>query len=313
MERTYRDLEKMKIRRVVQALMGNKDLRVYYLSKLGFFNSMPDEEYLSLVFKTKLGYDLDLHNPTTFNEKLQWLKLYDRNPRYTNLVDKFEAKVEVKGIIGEEYIVKNLGVWNSFDEIDFDQLPNSFVLKCTHDSGGVYVVKDKSLIDFRSIRKKIMKSLSKNYYYWSREWPYKDVRPRIIAEEFMGENIFDYKLMCFNGNVKCSFVCSDRNSKESLKVTFYDREWNRMPFERHYQSSKTDISCPENYEKMVELAEKLASGIPFVRVDFYEINGKVYFGEMTFFPGSGWEDFSDYEWDKKLGSWIDLNDIKRFT
>lgn len=296
----------MRIKAVVKAIRGDEELKFYYLSKLGRFDKMNDEEYLKRLFKIKLGYDLDFFNPVTFNEKLQWLKVYDRNPQYTNLVDKYEAKSVVGKIIGSEYIVKTYGVWDSFEDIDFDKLPNSFVIKCTHDSGGVVVVKDKSKMKIKAIKKRINKSLKKNYFYWSREWPYKNIKPRIIIEEFLGENIPDYKLMCFNGKVKCSFVCSERNCNQELKVTFYDRNWNKMPFERHYKSSDNEIPCPKNYEKMIELAEKLSAGIRFVRVDFYEVEGELYFGEMTFYPGSGWEEFSSYEWDKKLGDWIEL-------
>lgn len=298
-----------KIKHGFQFVFENK-YRFFILRDIGFFDNMPDELYLKKVFLYKLGYPLDLQNPQTFNEKLQWLKLYDRNPEYTTMVDKYEVKKYVADKIGEQYVIPTLGVWNSFDEIDFDALPNQFVLKCTHDSGGFVICRDKSNLDIESAKDKINKSLSVNYYYRGREWPYKNVKPRIIAEQYMedasSDELKDYKLMCFNGKVKCSFVCSERFSEDGLKVTFYDRDWNVMPFERHYPRSQCPIAKPSSYDDMVRLAEQLSKDIPFVRVDFYEVSGKIYFGELTFYPGSGFEEFEPFEWDKTLGSWIRL-------
>lgn len=288
--------------------------------KLGFQSRLkwlPDKTYLQLVYRDQMGVKLDLRNPKTFNEKLQWLKLYDRNPEYINMVDKYEAKKYVAERIGDEYIIPTLGVWERFDDIDFDTLPNEFVLKCTHDSGGVIVCRDKNKFDKEDARKKIEKALKRNFYWGGREWPYKNVKPRIIAEEYMTDNceenkddfkpgLTDYKMLCFNGKHKCSFVCSERNSKNGLKVTFYNKEWEKMPFKRHYPSSNTLCEKPKTYDEMVELAEKLAEKLPFVRVDFYEINGRVRFGELTLYPGSGFEEFSPEVWDDTLGSWIEL-------
>lgn len=282
----------------------------YYLGKKGLLNWMPDEKYLKLIFKTMVGYELNLSEPKTFNEKLQWLKLNDRKPEYTTMVDKYSAKDYVADIIGSDYIIPTLGMWDSFDEIDFDELPNQFVLKCTHDSGGLVICTDKNKFDYKAARKKITKCLKYNYYHAGREWVYKDIKPRIIAEKYMCDAINielnDYKLMCFDGEVKCSFVCSDRFSEGGLRVTFYDKDWNVLPFERHYPKSNVPISKPLNYDKMISFAEKLAQNIPFVRVDFYEIAGKLYFGELTFFPGSGFEEFEPQEKDLELGSWIKL-------
>jgi len=276
---------------------------------------MPDKIYLKIVFKKIMKYDLNLNHPVTFNEKLQWLKLYDRKDIYTTMVDKYEAKKYVADIIGEEYIIPTLGVYDKFDAIDFEKLPNQFVIKCTHDSGGVVICKDKNSFDIKSAQKKMDKSLKKNFYFSGREWPYKNVKPRIIIEKYMEEKNYtqlnDYKLMCFNGKVKCSFVCSERdNKKEGLAVTFFDNNWNRLPFQRHYRNSDAEIKKPKNFDKMVELAELLSKNIPFVRVDFYEIKNKIYFGELTFYPGSGFEEFTPEEWDKKLGDMIDLSGVK---
>ena len=281
---------------------------VISLASHGLLPMMSDETFIKLKFKDRMGYKLDLNNPRTFNEKLQWLKLHDRNPIYTTMVDKYEAKKYVASIIGEKYIIPTLGVWDKFNDIDFDELPDQFVLKCTHDSGKVVICKDKKHFNLKKAKKAINKSLKTNYYLTGREWPYKNVRRRIIAEQYMedssSEELKDFKLMCFNGKVRCSFVCCDRFSDEGLKVTFFDRNWEKMPFERHYPSSKEVINRPRNYDTMIILAEKLSKDIPFVRVDFYEINNNVYFGELTFFPGSGLEKFKPFEWDEGIGKWI---------
>ncbi len=275
----------------------------------GLLNVLSDESFLKLSYRAHLGNKLDLDNPKTFNEKLQWLKLHDRNPKYNEFVDKQLVKEYIAKEIGAEYVIPTFGVWNSVEEIEFDKLPKQFVLKCTHDSGSIIVCKDKDNFDIDGAKKKLSQKMKKNLFWWGREWPYKDLTPRIIAEKYMtdnGEELADYKLMCFNGRVKCSFVCSDRFSDKGLHVTFFDREWRVLPFERHYPSVKEGLPQPVNYDKMIELAEKLSKGIPFVRVDFYESEGKIYFGEMTFFPGCGWEDFSPKEWDAEVGSWLKL-------
>ena len=428
------------------------------LGHKGFFNWMSDEQYLKILYKIRIGKPLDLDDPQTFNEKLQWLKLHDRRPEYTTMVDKYAVKKYVADKIGEQYIIPTLGVWDKFDDIDFDKLPDQFVLKCTHDSGGSVICRNKSEFDFKAARKKINRCLKHNYYWGCREWPYKNVKPRIIAEKYMtdesgielkdykifnfdgeskliqvdydrfkehkrnlyttdwkyvesaiqyptdpnhqidrpkqlekmldlarklsegiphvrtdfycidnkiyfGELTFyhgsgfekftpeslgeemgkwiklptggyilvnnfalfvlrkeesvvnaelkDYKFMCFNGHVKCIFTVTERFSGDGLKVTFFDTDWNQLPFERHYPRSKKMIPKPYNFEKMIILAEKLSENIPFVRVDFYESGGQIYFGEMTFYPGSGFEEFSPEEWDHSLGKWIDLSLIQQ--
>ena len=280
------------------------------LAAKGYFNWLPDNIYLKIMFKYRIGYKLNLKKPKTFNEKLQWLKLYNRNPIYTKLVDKNDVREFVKEKIGEEYLIPQIGVYNDVSEIDFSKLPKKFVLKCTHDSGGIIICRNKEELDIEKAKHKLEKHMKKNYFYWGREWPYKDVAPRIVCEEFIEdgehEDLIDYKFMCFNGKVKCSFVCLNRNSKEGLNVDFYDREWNKMPFERHYKNSNIKLEKPKQYEKMIELSETLASDIPFVRVDFYEVKEKIYFGELTFFPGSGLEEFRPEKYDRMLGDWIKL-------
>ena len=285
--------------------------RVYSDIYYAAMHVVSEKWYLKLQFKRRVGYPLNLDDPQTFNEKLQWLKLHDRNPLYTKMVDKYEAKKYVADIIGNKYIIPTLGVWSHFDEIDFDKLPEKFVLKCTHDSGSIVICKDKKVMDKKTAREKLERGLRRNYYYAGGfEWPYKNVKPRIIAEQFMmdgdGAELTDYKIMCFNGKVKCSFTCTGRQSPRGLHVTFYDRQWKKMPFARHYPTEQKSGPRPRNYEKMMELAEKLAASLKFARVDFYEINNQIYFGEITFFPGNGMEEFSPVEWDYQLGSWIQL-------
>ena len=280
------------------------------LASKGYFNWVPDNIYLKIMFKFRIGYKLNLKEPKTFNEKLQWLKLYNRNPLYTKLVDKNDVRSFIKEKIGEEYLIPQIGVYNEVSEIDFSKLPEKFVLKCTHDSGGIVICKNREKLDLEKSKSKLEKHMKNNYFYWGREWPYKNVKPRIVCEEFIedgkNEDLIDYKFMCFNGKVKCSFVCLNRNSKEGLNVDFYDREWNKMPFERHYKNSNITLEKPKQYEKMIELSEKLAKDFPFVRVDFYEVKEKIYFGELTFFPGSGLEEFRPEEYDKVLGDWLKI-------
>ncbi len=272
---------------------------------------IPNKLYLKIKYYYRFHKKLNIKHPQTFNEKLQWLKLYDKNPKYTKMVDKYEVKKYIKNIIGEKYIIPTIGIYNNFDDIDFNELPKQFVIKCTHDSGGLIICKDRNKLNLKKARKKINSSLKTNYFYNGREWPYKNVSPKVIIEKYMDDNkntqLNDYKIMCFNGKAKCSFVCTERDNKElGLAVTFFDLNWNKLPFERHYRVSDKVIEKPKNYSKMIELSEKLANDIPFVRVDWYEINGKLYFGELTFFPGSGFEEFTPEEWDYKLGDMLEL-------
>lgn len=275
-----------------------------------FTKFLPDKVYLKIIFRKNTGYKLSFKNPKTFNEKMQWLKVYNRDSTLTRLVDKYEVKSYIKDKIGEEYLIPTLAVWDDIKDINLEDLPKQFVLKCTHDSGSTIICKNKDSWDFEMAKCKLEAAMKVNYFYAGREWPYKNVKPRIMAEPYMqdGDNdyLMDYKLMCFNGKVKCSFVVTDRFLKEGIKVTFFDQNWNRLPFERHYPSSHEEISRPACYSKMVELAEKLSKDITFVRVDFYQINGSIYFGELTFSPGGGFEEFRPVEWDRKLGDWLDL-------
>lgn len=285
-----------------------------YFAKSRLSHAMPDEMYLKMRYRIMMGKKLDLENPQTFNEKLQWLKLHDRNPAYTRMVDKQAVKQYVAELIGEEHIIPTIAVFDNVNEIDLATLPKQFVMKCTHDSGSVILCKDKDNFDLSAAKSKLGRCLRRNMYWWGREWPYKDVPRRIIAEKYMDDGsaeLKDYKFMCFGGEAKCSFACTDRFSKAGLHVTFFDREWNVMPFERQYPSCKKGLPKPKNYEKMIELAETLSASIPFLRVDFYEVDGFIYFGELTFYPGNGMEEFSPEQWDYILGSWINISQVKK--
>lgn len=284
-----------------------------HIVKTGIFNSLSDEKYVSLMYYVHIGSKLDLKNPKGFNEKLQWLKIYDHNPKYVSMVDKYAVKEYVAEKIGKQYIIPTLGVWKKYDDINFEALPDKFVLKCTHDSGSVCVCSDRKQFNYEKAKKKLDRALSRNLYYWGREWPYKMVEPQIIAEQYLddGNNgLVDYKFMCFNGQVKCVFTVTNRFSQNDMHVTFYDMEWNIMPFTRHYNADSIPIKKPQSYDKMLKIAEVLAADLIFARIDFYEINGKPYFGEITLCPGNGVEEFKPKEWDNILGSWMDISKLQ---
>ena len=268
---------------------------------------IPDKLFLKIVFRIKIGKRLNLKNPKTFNEKLQWLKLYDHNPKYTDMADKYKVREYVRKTIGEEYLIPLIGVYNSFDEINFDVLPNQFVIKCNHDSGSAVICRNKEEFNVKEAKKKIVRALKYNYYYVGREWQYKNIERKIIIEEYLSElddDIKDYKFFIFNGKFSHLLICSDRNKK--VKFTFFDKEGKFMDVCQGGSDNDKNIKKPKNYKKMVELAEKLAKGTNQLRVDFYEINNKIYFGELTFFDSSGFDRFEPEFWDKKIGEWLKL-------
>lgn len=279
------------------------------------FNYFSDEMYLKILYFFTFRKRLNIAKPETFNEKLQWLKLYDRKDKYIEMVDKSKAKKYVSDIIGEKYIIPTIGIYDRFDDIDFDILPNQFVIKCTHDSGNVVICKNKKNFNIKNARKKINNSLKKNYYYVSREWPYKNVKPRIIVEKYMEDindsDLIDYKFYCFNGEPKYLYVSQGLSDHETAKIDFFDMNFKKAPFGRkdfkHYDVLPKK---PLNFEKMKKLAKKLSNNMPFIRVDFYEINNNIYFSELTFTPCGGFMIFIPNEWDKKLGDLISLNVIK---
>lgn len=278
---------------------------------------VPDKLYLKWLFRLKMGYKLNLDNPQTFNEKLQWLKLYNRKPEYTTMVDKYEAKKYVSNIIGEEYIIPTIGVWDSIDDIDWDSLPNQFVLKTTHGGGssGVVICKDKSTFDYTSAKRRLRNSLKIDIYRLLREWPYKNVKKRIIAEVLMTEDkslnnpdgdLIDYKFYCFNGVAMAVLIATDRHSESGVCFDYFDKDFNHYPFEQGGSNSKKYIERPKYLNEMWEVAEKLSVGLPHVRVDLYCIQDHIYFGELTFFDSSGIAAFTPQDWDCIFGDWIDL-------
>ena len=268
-----------------------------------------DEAYLKCLFRHHMGYDLNLKNPQTYSEKLQWLKLHDVHEEYSQLVDKYEVKEIIRERIGDEYIIPTLGLYNSFDEINFDSLPNQFVLKTTHDSGGVYVCPDKTKLDIMAARKKIEDSLHSNYYEKFREYPYKNVKPRIIAEQYMvdesGTELKDYKFYCFNGICKMILIASDRHIG-NVKMDFFNPEFIHLNIKWGHPWSTHEIKKPDNFDKMLEISQVISQDMPHARVDLYNISGKIYFGELTFFPTSGLTPFESREWDYKLGEYLAL-------
>lgn len=299
-----------KIKKLFHALLYDRNkIKIVLLYKFSRFYS--DEKFLRKLYGLRMGKELNLEHPQTFSEKLQWLKLNNRQPIMCDMVDKVEAKKYVANLIGEEYIIPTLGVYNSVDEIDFETLPNQFVLKCTHDSGGLVICKDKSKLDIVAAKKKLAQSLKRNYYYQNREWPYKNLTPRIIIEQYMedesGYELKDYKFFCFDGEVKALFIASDRGAEnEETKFDFFDADFNHLPFTNGHPNASREINKPAGFEEMKQLAAKLSVGYPHLRVDFYDINGKIYFGELTFYHWSGTMPFEPEEWDYTFGSWIKL-------
>jgi hypothetical protein len=256
-----------------------------------------------------MGTRLDLKSPETFNEKLQWIKLYDRKPEYTQMADKYEVRKIISQKIGGEYLIPLLGVWDKFDDIDFDKLPNQFVLKCNHDSGSLVICKDKASLNIKQAKKIIEKCLKQNYYYYGRQWVYKDITPRIIAEKYMtdesGSELKDYKVFCFNGEPKIIQV--DFNRFTDHKRNFYSIDWEYQSFAVLFPTDEhIFIQKPKDLGLLLNLSRKLSDGIAQLRCDFYIINEKIYFGELTFYHGDGYEKFTPPEWDRKLGDWIAL-------
>lgn len=291
-----------------------KIIGIILLGKFSFL--FPDKQYLQMMYWLHLGRKLNLKNPKTFNEKLQWLKLYNHKPEYTIMVDKVKAKEYVAKLIGEEHIIPTLGVWDDPDDIDFDALPDQFVLKCNHNSGtGMCICRDKSKLDIEKVKAELRKGLKENYYMRWREWPYKNVPRKILAEKFMvdesGTELKDYKIFCFNGEPRYCQVISDRNTDE--KIDFYDMHWKRLVglvglvgLNDKVHNSEYAIPCPESFEDMKQMASLLAKSIPFSRIDFYEIKHQAYFGEITFFPAAGFGNFNPREWNVKMGDMITL-------
>lgn len=303
-----------KINTLIDLLKNNRSqIKVAFISNLAktkISHLIPDKIMLKMQFRLLMDMKLDLEHPKTFNEKLQWLKLYDRNPKTIELVDKYKVREYVELKIGEEYLIPLIGVWNDYESINFDSLPNEFVIKCTHDSGSVVVCEDKNKIDLDKVKDKIKHGLKNNMFWHGREWPYKNVKPRIIVEKFMKDyktdELRDYKFFCFGGDVKFFKIDYDRFTYH--RANYYSKSGELLPFGEKIcpPDYSRSIKMPVNLEKMIELAEILSSGYCFMRVDFYEVNNKIYFGELTFFPASGLSAFTDNSWDYEIGSYVKL-------
>ena len=274
---------------------------------------LPDRLYLSLLFYSKMGYWPSFDHPATFSEKIQWLKLYNRKEQYHNLVDKALVKDYVSGKIGQEHILRTYGVWDNPEDIEWEKLPDRFVLKLTAGGGGrsVCICRDKATFDREDAVRRLRSDYGRNLYRRFREWVYKDVPQRVIAEELLetddpGGNPPDYKFWCFNGKVRFVMFCRGRDNASGRAFNFFDRQWKALPFWRKYPNSKDPVKKPGRFEDMVRIAETLSKGTPFLRVDLYYEKDKIYFGELTFYPGSGMNPFNPDEWDMKVGKMLKL-------
>lgn len=289
-----------------------KEPRVLGIAILTHFGTwLPDALYLKIMFRLKMGYGLNLKNPKTFNEKLQWLKLYNRKPEYTPMVDKCEAKKVAEKVLGKEHVIPTLGVWDRFEDIDFSALPDRFVLKTSNGGGGggIVICTDKDSLDKESAAQRLNSSLKASIYTHLKEWPYKNVKPRILAEKFMVDesgHLLDYKFYCFNGEPKVFLVATDRFSAHGTYFDYFDMDGNFLPFSQGGENNPVTPALPSNFEEMKSIARKLSKGMPHVRIDLYCVEGKVYFGEYTFFDSSGFEKFTPQEWDETIGEWLTL-------
>jgi hypothetical protein len=294
-------------------VIKNPMLIISYSAIKGYLNWMSDRLYLILLYKAITGKKLNIDNPITFNEKLQWLKLHNRKSEYSNYVDKYTVRSYISGTIGDEYLIPLIAVYNSVQEINWESLPNKFVLKCNHGSGINIICTDKSTLNIEEAEKKLKKWMKKNWYWFGREWPYKYVENKIIAEELLQDKNSglpnDYKLWVFNGEVK--FINVHFRDKGKTKINIYNRNWEIQNFGMVYENDLNIIhEKPKNYNKMIDYAEKMAKELelPFIRIDFYEVNAQVFFGEITFYPTSGFIKFypNHKELDKKYGDLLEL-------
>lgn len=292
-------------------------VRIFLLKRLSWM--IPAKYYLEMLFFVRMGYKLDLKNPKTFNEKLQWLKLYDRKPEYRRMVDKYTAKEYVAEKLGDKYVVPTLGVWERPEDIEWEKLPNQFVLKTTHGGGsfGVVICTNKESFNRKKAVEELNKSMKSNIWKDSREWPYRGIHKRVIAEEYLNDDttsvkgdLNDYKFYCFSGKVKYCEVITGRHTKK--QIDFFDLDWNHMPFTFEGRTfSDNKLSKPECFPEMIAVADTLCKGLPYSRIDMYVVHGKVYFGEITFFPASGFRGFAPKEWNIKLGDMIQLPNVNK--
>lgn len=289
----------------------SRDFRSKMMYALSF---LPDKMYLQLFYFATTRKFINFKNPKGFCEKIQWLKVNDRRPEYSQLVDKLAVRDHITEVLGEEYLFPLLGKWESFQDIDFDSLPEQFVIKCNHDSGSTKVIKNKSLLtaeEINEMKEFYSARLKQDFYYAGREYPYKGIKPYIIAEQLMidetapEKSIEDYKFFCFNGEPKVMFIATDRAT--DCKFDFFDMNFNHLDLVNIHPNADKPISKPEKFDEMKELAAKLSQGMRHVRIDLYELNGKIYFGEYTFFHGGGFQLCHPEKWERQLGDWIDIS------
>lgn len=297
----------------LRSLAQNPRKLLIYMNSAHLLNRVPDERFLRMLWKARFGSELNLEAPRTFNEKMQWLKLYDRDPLHTVMVDKYAVKAYVSPLIGSEHVIPTLGVWTDPEQIDFKSLPDRFVLKCNHTSGeGLILCKDKSRLDREKAVSSLKKALKDDYYYTYREWPYKDVPRKVLAEPYMEDReavslgldtLPVYKFFCFEGEPRViQTIQNDKMPNES--IDYFDPDWALLPFRQNYPNSAVSTPRPSQLEQMLSMARKLSAGFHFLRVDLYEINGEIYFSEFTFFSDAGFAPFDPPEWNDTLGSWI---------
>lgn len=287
----------------------------YFLLATRTGRLLSDELFLKLQYRCACGQGLNLKNPQSFNEKLQWLKIRDHNPLYTTLVDKASAKEYVKKILGDDHIIPTIAIYNCVDDIEWNRLPKQFVIKCTHDSGGNIICRDKQKLNIEAAKQKLADCMKKNFYWNSREWPYKDIKPRIIVEQYMSNydsqgkptELTDYKFFCFNGIPKALFIATDRyNPNEETKFDFFDMDFNHFPFRGGHPNSAKPILKPDGFDEMKKIAMQLSKSFPHVRIDLYNINGHIYFGEFTFYHWGGMMPFIPNKWNYIFGSWLEI-------
>ena len=287
--------------------LTDTDYRFLVNTSLGFYDKMPDEEYLKRKYKAIMKEDLDLQNPKTFNEKIQWLKIHDRKQHYSDLVDKYAVREVISQRLGEQYLIPLLGVWDKAEDVDFTLLPKQFVLKPTHLSGYVIICRDKDLLNQRAVRDQMRKWLKKEHYLPHREWPYKNIKPRIIAEELIEDQIVDYKFYCFNGEPKMLYISRGLEDHSTAQISFFDMDFHRMPFSRSDFAPYSDQpEKPKNLGQMVNIARQLSREFSFMRLDLYCVNERIYFSEFTFHPCGGYMPFEPKEYDEIVGQMLDL-------
>ena len=298
----------MNTKKAVDAICHPLRYLRFYL--LRYPSVLSDRTYIETLWLKKMGYAIDLNHPRTYNEKLQWLKLNDHNPHYTALVDKLQVKDVVGQLIGQQYIIPTLGVWDKTDDISLESLPERFVLKTTHDSGSICICRDRATFDLEKAKRQLDRSLKNDYWLAGREWPYKDVPRRIIAEPYLEDTetgeLRDYKFFCFGGEVKLMFIATDRQHREEPYFDFFDLDFNHIDMRHGHPNAPVPPAKPKGFDTMIELTRKIAGKMAQVRVDFYEVNGQVLFGEVTLFHHGGWMPFDPKEWDEKMGRWIQL-------